>query len=83
MSHHDLLIIGTGSGNSILSEEYESMSVGVIERGPFGGTCLNVGCIPSKMFVFAADVAHLAHDVGPGLGVNTQFDGADLSLIHI
>lgn len=58
------------------------MSVGVIERGPFGGTCLNVGCIPSKMFVFAADVAHLAHDVGPGLGVNTQFDGADWPAIR-
>lgn len=82
MTHHDLLIIGTGSGNSILSEAYASMSVGIVERGPFGGTCLNVGCIPSKMFVYAADVAHLAKDVGPQLGVNTRFDGADWQSIR-
>lgn len=82
MTHHDLLIIGTGSGNSVLTDAYETMSVGIVERGAFGGTCLNVGCIPSKMFVFAADVAHLAQDVGPELGLNTRFDGADWPAIR-
>jgi len=77
MTHHDLLIIGTGSGNSVLSEEYENMSVGIVERSAFGGTCLNVGCIPSKMFVYASEIAHLAKDVGPKLGVDTNFQGAD------
>lgn len=82
MTHHDLLVIGTGSGNSILSEAFESMSVGIVERGLFGGTCLNVGCIPSKMFVYAADVAHLAADVGPSLGVHTSFEGTDWPAIR-
>jgi len=82
MTHHDLLIIGTGSGNSVLSEDFENMSVGIVERGAFGGTCLNVGCIPSKMFVYAADVAHLAQHVGPELGVNTSFAGADWPAIR-
>ena len=82
MTHHDLLIIGTGSGNSVLSEDYESMSVGLVERSKFGGTCLNVGCIPSKMFVYASEIAHLAKDVGPELGVNTSFSGADWPAIR-
>ncbi|MBS1839144.1 MAG: mycothione reductase [Actinobacteria bacterium] len=54
--HFDLLIIGTGSGNSILTPEHESWRVGLVERGPFGGTCLNRGCVPSKMLVLPADL---------------------------
>jgi len=54
--HFDLCIIGTGSGNSILDERFESWKVAVVERGVFGGTCLNRGCIPSKMLVYPADV---------------------------
>ncbi|HEY0639008.1 MAG TPA: mycothione reductase [Pseudonocardiaceae bacterium] len=57
MRHFDLAIIGTGSGNSILGPEFDDWDVAMLERGRFGGTCLNVGCIPTKMFVYAADVA--------------------------
>jgi mycothione reductase len=48
---YDLAIIGTGSGNSILDERYAGTRVAICEQGTFGGTCLNVGCIPTKMFV--------------------------------
>ena len=51
MQHFDLTIIGTGSGNSILDDRYAGMRVAICEQGTFGGTCLNVGCIPTKMFV--------------------------------
>lgn len=57
MRHFDLAIIGTGSGNSILTPEFDEWDVAIIERGKFGGTCMNVGCIPTKMFVYASDVA--------------------------
>ncbi|WP_285506378.1 mycothione reductase [Actinokineospora sp. NBRC 105648] len=57
MAHYDLVIIGTGSGNSILDPRFADLRVAIVERGVFGGTCLNVGCIPTKMFVHAADVA--------------------------
>lgn len=53
----DLVIVGTGSGNSIPGPEFDHWKIAIIEKGLFGGTCLNVGCIPSKMFVYAADVA--------------------------
>lgn len=55
MADLDLLIIGTGSGNSILTPEFEDWTVGMVESGTFGGTCLNRGCIPSKMLVLPAD----------------------------
>ncbi|WP_020497874.1 mycothione reductase [Sciscionella marina] len=57
MRHFDLVIIGTGSANSILGPEFAGKSVALIEHGTFGGTCLNVGCIPTKMFVHTADIA--------------------------
>lgn len=57
MEHYDLAIIGTGSGNSVLDDRYTDKKVAICEQGTFGGTCLNVGCIPTKMFVYAAEVA--------------------------
>jgi mycothione reductase len=70
MADLDLLIIGSGSGNTILTEEFEDWRVGLVERGVFGGTCLNHGCIPSKMLVLAADrVVEAAEAARIGVGV--------------
>ena len=76
MHNFDLLIIGTGSGNSVIGPEHDDWDIAIVERGPFGGTCLNVGCIPSKMFVYAAEMAELASE-SERLGVRTRFEGAD------
>ena len=76
MRRFDLLIIGAGSGNSVIGPEHDGWDIAIAEHGLFGGTCLNVGCIPSKMFVYAAEVASLAAD-SERLGVHTRFDGAD------
>lgn len=57
VTHYDLAIIGSGSGNSILDPRFDELNVALFERGVFGGTCLNVGCIPTKMYVYAADAA--------------------------
>lgn len=82
MNHFELLIVGTGSGNSILTPDFDNHRVAIVERGAFGGTCLNVGCIPSKMFVYAAEMAHNAAHVGPSLGVHTSFSHADWPAIR-
>ena len=74
-THFDLAVIGTGSGNSIVDERFDGKRVAILEKGTFGGTCLNVGCIPTKMFVYPADVAHSAAH-GDVLGVETRFDRA-------
>jgi len=55
--HYDLVIVGTGSGNSILDPRFADWKTAIVEKGVFGGTCLNVGCIPTKMFVHTADIA--------------------------
>ena len=74
MSHFDIAIIGTGSGNSILDERYEDKKVAICEQGVFGGTCLNVGCIPTKMFVYAAEVAQNVRE-SARYGVDAHVDG--------
>lgn len=62
MRHHDLVIIGTGSGNSVITPDLEGLDIAIVEEGTFGGTCLNVGCIPTKMFVLPADRVREASD---------------------
>ena len=53
----DLIVIGSGSGLEVSSEaESRGLKVAVVEKGAFGGTCLNRGCIPSKMLIHCADV---------------------------
>jgi pyruvate/2-oxoglutarate dehydrogenase complex dihydrolipoamide dehydrogenase (E3) component len=54
----DLIVVGAGSGTTVSAAAAEAgMQVAIVEAGPFGGTCLNRGCIPSKMLVHVADVA--------------------------
>ncbi|GAA2107505.1 mycothione reductase [Microlunatus panaciterrae] len=73
MRHFDLCIIGSGSGNSIPDERFADLEIALVDKGTFGGTCLNVGCIPTKMFVYPAD---LAASVEPAerLGVELQLN---------
>lgn len=73
METYDLAIIGSGSGNSILDERYAGKRVAICEQGTFGGTCLNVGCIPTKMFVYAAEVAQTIRDAAR-YGVDAHID---------
>ena len=76
----DLIIIGSGSGNSIPAF-LDDWKIALVERDVFGGTCLNRGCIPSKMFVLPADVA-LSAQTSAKLGIDTQFNGADWAMIR-
>jgi mycothione reductase len=55
--HHDLAIIGTGSGNMIVDDSFADLDIAIIEERKFGGTCVNYGCIPSKMLAYTAEVA--------------------------
>lgn len=79
MAHFDLCVIGSGSGNSLIDERFADRSVALIDKGVlsgtrtmFGGTCLNVGCIPTKMFVLPADLAAAPGEAGR-LGVDLDF----------
>ncbi len=74
MAHYDLVIIGSGSGNALVSPELGDARVAVVEGGTFGGTCLNVGCIPTKMLVHTADVATTVRGAGR-FGVDAALTG--------
>lgn len=57
MDEFDFLVIGSGSGLDVANvAANQGQSVAVVEKGPLGGTCLNRGCIPSKMLLYHADV---------------------------
>ena len=75
MEHFDLIVVGTGSGNAI-PEALGEWRIALVERDVFGGTCLNRGCIPSKMLVYAADLAASA-ETSSRLGVDLRVDGVD------
>ncbi|AZA09026.1 mycothione reductase [Corynebacterium pseudopelargi] len=74
--HYDLIIIGTGSGNSIPGVENHHKSIAIVEKGRFGGTCLNVGCIPTKMFVYAAEVARTIKEAEK-FGISAKIEDID------
>ncbi len=58
----DAIVIGTGQSGPSLADRLsdEGMKVAVLERNLFGGTCVNVGCIPTKTLVASARAAHMA-----------------------
>lgn len=81
MKHYDLVVLGAGSGNMLLGPELAHLSTAVVEPGRFGGTCLNRGCIPSKMFVVAAD-AVVGAEAAARLGVHATVDRVDFKGIR-
>lgn len=58
MKKYDAIVVGSGGGAKIVSPAAKlGLKVAVIEKDALGGTCLNRGCIPSKMLIHPADVA--------------------------
>src|SRR3989344_5477775 len=62
MKTFDLIVIGSGAGlNVAIGAAEHGLKVAIIEDGPLGGTCLNRGCIPSKIVIQSAEVAEMIH----------------------
>jgi len=68
----DVAVLGAGPGGypAAIRAGQLGLSVAVIEQGPIGGTCLNVGCIPTKSWVQSAHAVKDAHSTFATLGVN-------------
>ena len=64
--HFDAIVIGTGQAGPPLAARLSGagMKVAIIERGRFGGTCVNTGCIPTKTLIASAYAAQLARRAG-------------------
>ena len=79
----DVLILGAGSGGyaCALRAAQLGLTVGLVEKGNLGGTCLHVGCIPTKALLHAAEVADSARESAQ-FGVQATFEGIDMAGVN-
>jgi dihydrolipoamide dehydrogenase len=77
MKKYDLIVIGTGAGMNVAANATaQGMQVAVVDRGPLGGTCLNRGCIPSKVMLYPADIVRTIQEA-KAIGVHTELTKVD------
>ena len=83
MKHYDIVVIGSGGGAKISTPSSKlGYKVALIEKGPLGGTCLNRGCIPSKMLIHAAEVAQVIQEAHRFQVVPKGFEVDFSALVH-
>ena len=81
MEKYDVIVIGSGSGMVVVEEALgHGLKVALVDKGPTGGTCLNTGCIPSKMLIFAADRIVESQEAKK-LGVTIEVKNIDFKFI--
>jgi mycothione reductase len=81
MEKYDVVVIGSGSGMVVVEEALaHELKVALVDKGPTGGTCLNTGCIPSKMLIVAADRITEAQEAKK-LGVVAEIKNIDFKFI--
>lgn len=78
---YDVIVIGSGAGMVVVEEALaHGLKVALVDKGPTGGTCLNTGCIPSKMLIVAADRIVEAQE-SKKLGVSAEIKNIDFKFI--
>ncbi|MFA5869626.1 MAG: dihydrolipoyl dehydrogenase [Candidatus Bathyarchaeia archaeon] len=81
MERFDVLVVGSGSGMSIVEAAInKGLRVALVDKDTLGGTCLNRGCIPSKMIIYPADVVQEARRAA-ALGVKMRVEEIDFPAI--
>ncbi len=81
MLNFDLIVIGSGSGLDVANAAAQhGMKVAIIEKSRMGGTCLNRGCIPSKLLIHSADVAETIRTAGT-FGIKVEGFSVDFESI--
>ncbi|MFH1180447.1 MAG: dihydrolipoyl dehydrogenase [Candidatus Bathyarchaeota archaeon] len=77
MKSFDVLVVGSGSGMMIADAAVNNgQSVALVEMGKLGGTCLNTGCIPSKMVIYPADLVNIIKHAEE-LGIKARIEEID------
>jgi dihydrolipoamide dehydrogenase len=79
----DILVLGGGSGGyaTALRAVQLGFTVGLVEKGKLGGTCLHNGCIPTKALLHSAELADHARDSAK-YGVNVTLDSIDITAVN-
>lgn len=80
---YDVVILGGGSGGYACAFRAAELGlrVALVEKAKLGGTCLHVGCIPTKALLHAAEVADTARE-GEQFGVKTTFESIDMAGVN-
>jgi len=82
MKKYDIIVIGSGAGNNIATAAAsEGQNVALVENGPLGGTCLNRGCIPSKIWTHVADTIRSV-DQAMDIGVKAEVEYIEFDTIQ-
>ncbi len=81
MEQFEILVVGSGSGMLVASAAVEQgFKVALVEHGKMGGTCINVGCVPSKMLIYPADILVTTKEADR-LGIHATVNAVDFSNI--
>lgn len=81
MKEYDVIVVGSGAGMNVAANAINSgLNVAVIEHGPMGGTCLNNGCIPSKILLYPADVIRTLQEASK-LGIKASVNEVNFKWI--
>jgi len=81
MKEYDVVVIGSGAGLSLAYRALSAnMKVALLAKDYPGGTCINVGCVPSKTLIYAADMVRLIEQA-PKFGINCRIDSIDFPAI--
>src|SRR3989304_4407602 len=81
VKRYDAIVIGSGCGLNIVEEALShGLKAALVDKGPPGGTCPNLGCIPSKILIFAADrIAEIQE--AKKLGIAAEIKNIDFNAI--
>ena len=81
MKEYDVIVVGSGSGMLIVEEALsDGLKVALVDKGPYGGTCLILGCIPSKTLIYPADVIAQIQE-SKKLGIDAEIRSVDFASI--
>ena len=81
MKSYDAIVVGSGCGLGVMDEALaHDLKVALVDKGPLGGTCPNLGCIPSKMLIYPADRIMEIEEASQ-LGIEAKITNVDFKSI--
>lgn len=82
MKEYELIVVGSGAGMNVVSKARNAgLKVALVENWVMGGTCLNRGCIPSKILTYPAEVIRLIQHANE-IGINAKIESVDYELVR-
>jgi mycothione reductase len=82
MKEYELIVVGSGAGMNVVSKARNAgLKVALVENWVMGGTCLNRGCIPSKILIYPAEMIRQIQHAG-AIGIHAKIESIDFELVR-